>query len=217
MVQHHAAEVSASRGTNSAYIRDRTTVVVMGKNTKLIEASMALLQAAPEQKLNIVVLNKALFYLDLIALRDLGHVITDQEYVALPQGPVVESYKSTLVSPLVKAGFAEALTEGLARPLHVVKPITEFKLLDHASIVAAQDMGRSFSKFTSTLLSDFSHHNPGWLLARKKYVDGLPAPKINMRIAMQQLDHADEWIDQGLDSDLLAAAEKADEAKDLWK
>ena len=64
---------------------------------KLMEASMALLQGAPDSQLNIVVLNKALFYLDLIALRDFGRTITGERYVALPQGPMVADYARKIV------------------------------------------------------------------------------------------------------------------------
>src|SRR5437773_2192449 len=95
---------------------------------KLLEAAMALLQASPRQQLNIVVLNKALFYLDLHALRDLGKTVTDQEYVALPQGPVVDSYKNILIKPLVEGGMAEQLREAAGeytwKPLRVKTPIT---------------------------------------------------------------------------------------------
>jgi uncharacterized phage-associated protein len=188
------------------------------ENTKLIEASMALLQAVPDQQLKIVALNKALFYLDLIALRDVGHVVTDQKYVALPMGPVVENYPNRVVKALVSSGYAEQLTVGAARPLHVVRPYKEYKHLDDTVLAMAADMGRLFVRFTSTLLSDYSHKNPGWLIARQRYVEGRQAPEINMRIAMQQLGHDDnDWLDSGIDADLLAKAEQADDAKQLWK
>jgi hypothetical protein len=185
------------------------------ENNKLFEASMALLQAVPAQQLQIVSLNKALFYLDLIALRDLGHTVTEQTYVALPKGPVVENYPNRVVKALVNSGYAEQLKIGNARPLHVVKPY-EVKLEREVLGVAA-DIGRFFSRFTSSFLSDYSHHNPGWILAFQRYVEGRPAHPINMRIAMQQLEPEDEWMDEGLDSDLLAKAEKAADATRLWK
>ena len=45
------------------------------KSERLIEAAAAILNAAPDHRLNAVVLNKALFYLDLASLRDRGELL----------------------------------------------------------------------------------------------------------------------------------------------
>jgi len=78
---------------------------------------MALLQGAPAGQLNIVVLNKALFYTDLLALRDFGQTITQERYVALPQGPVIDNYAGKIVRALDAAGLAEQIEVGLAKPV----------------------------------------------------------------------------------------------------
>src|SRR4029078_3810977 len=86
---------------------------------KLMQASMALLQATPDQQMNIVVLNKALFYLDLAALRDVAHVRPDQKYLALPMGPVLDKYERRIIRDLERAGLARQVEEGMAKPVPV--------------------------------------------------------------------------------------------------
>ena len=56
------------------------------KSERLIEAAAAILNAAPDRRLNAVVLNKALFYLDLASLRDRGETVTHNSYIALEKG-----------------------------------------------------------------------------------------------------------------------------------
>src|SRR5438045_86074 len=109
----------------------------MGSMNKLMEASMALLQGAPDSQLNIVVLNKGLFYLDLIALRDLGRTITGERYVALPQGPVVENYVHKIVRALESAGLAEQLEMGRRKPLRVKKRLAAYNCLSDVEVLLA--------------------------------------------------------------------------------
>jgi Protein of unknown function (DUF4065) len=144
----------------------------MGSTNKLVEASMALLQASPEGQLNIVVLNKGLFYLDLMALRDLGRTITGACYVALPQGPVVDNYQQRIVRALESAGMAEQLEVGRAKPIRVKAPIEDFKHLSESEVVLASGLSKKIASMTSTTMSDFSHKNEGWILARTNAVEG---------------------------------------------
>ena len=67
---------------------------------RLCEATMAILQNVPSHRLNIVLVNKALFYADLYALREFGKTITATAYLGLPQGPVVANYPKRVVSAL---------------------------------------------------------------------------------------------------------------------
>lgn len=181
---------------------------------------MAVLQAAPGGQLNIVVLNKALFYADLLALRDLGHTITRQDYVALPQGPVVDSYKTTIIAALQSAGWAEQMqTVSMAKPLRVLRPLETFDKLNGSETNIATVMGQSFTNFTSTLVSSYSHANPGWIAARREVTSMRPAPKINMRLALQQLvddEEDDEWMSEPLNADDHAVCETADSANSPW-
>lgn len=192
------------------------------KLNKLMEASMALLQGAPGRQLKIVALNKALFYIDLISLRDFGRTITDERYVALPQGPVVDNYNGKIVRALTSAGLAEQLEVGKAKPMRAIKPLTEFKFLSDAEVELASQVARTFAPHTSSLLSDFSHHNLGWILARKNSVDGRPAEEINMRIAMQQVawsddDDVDEWMTSPPDEKVAKDLEQAHNATRIWE
>jgi hypothetical protein len=187
---------------------------------KLMEATMAVLQATPERQLNIVVLNKALFYLDLFALRDLGTMITGQDYVALPQGPVVDGYKSEIIRPLTAAGLAEQLQIDKARPVRVVRPLAQFEHLNASELHFAQVVGAGFTPFTSTMVSAYSHENPGWVLARRSYVPGGPPLRINMRLALQQLcedDGDDVWLETPLDAATMVICEKAATATRRWE
>ncbi len=77
------------------------------KKQKLTDAAAAILRCAPNNELNIVVLNKALFYVDLVSLRDYGNTLTENTYIALENGPVVAKYQQRLVKPLAEARIAE--------------------------------------------------------------------------------------------------------------
>jgi Protein of unknown function (DUF4065) len=192
------------------------------KLTRLMEASMALLQGAPDGQLKIVALNKGLFYLDLIALRDLGRTITEERYVALPQGPVVAEYHSKIVRSLSSAGLATQLEIGKAKPLRVTSPLSEFTCLAPSDVELANSISRLFAPRTSTLLSNFSHDNPGWILAYKDFVAGRPAPEINMRIAMQQVaweddDDDDRWMSSQPDEKLLQRINEVHRATSSWE
>jgi hypothetical protein len=193
---------------------------------KLLEAAMALLQAAPRQQLNVVVLNKALFYLDLHALRDFGTTVTDQEYVALDQGPVVDHYKEILVKPLVEGGLAEQLQTSAGgyswKPLRVKKPLRTFVCLDEREQELARQISASFlnsNSFISAAVSAFSHHNPGWRTAFSKHEDGRPYVKIDMLLALQQLDSDEDdavWLNEPLDAETMAICNAASSATILW-
>ena len=182
---------------------------------------MAVLHASPERKLNITVLNKALFYLDLYALRDLGTVVTGQDYVALPQGPVVQSYPNVLIKPLAEAGLAEQLDQGRAKPVRAIGSIGRYAHLTADEYALAGWIGASFHPLTSLAVSDYSHKNPGWMLAFRDYVEGRPGPKINMLIALQQIhdldESDDEWMNAPADEALLVACSQAHLATRVWE
>lgn len=172
-----------------------------------VEAAMALLQAAPESKLNVVVLNKAMFYLDLVALRDLGSTVTGSAYLGLKNGPVVAKYDTRLLRTLQDEGLARWVDNGMARPVVVVSPLVTFKALTASQQRLVPLVIKSLSRLSSTAASDLSHQNPGWQIA---YRDGLergrPPQPINMLIAMQQLADRDPWLTEELDSQTLRIA-----------
>jgi hypothetical protein len=172
-----------------------------------VEAAMALLQEAPDQRLNVVLLNKAMFYLDLVALRDLGRTVSGCAYLGLKNGPVVAKYDTRLLRTLEDEGVARWLDDGMAKPVVVVSPLVTFKVLSEPQRALVPSIVKGISKMSSTAASDFSHANPGWQLA---YRDGLergrPAQPINMLIAMQQLADRDPWLAEDLDPQTLQIA-----------
>ncbi|MGN6108808.1 MAG: Panacea domain-containing protein [Kofleriaceae bacterium] len=183
---------------------------------KLMEASMALLQVTPDQQMNIVVLNKALFYLDLAALRDLGQTVTQQKYFALPMGPVVNKYDRRIVGSLEKAGLAEQITHGGAKPVRVKQRLEAFTSLSSQELELASTISAFASRFSSAMISDLSHKNIGWILASRRAAAGRPAPEIDMRIAMQQVLDCDPWLEEPIGDDLRSAMENAASATTAW-
>lgn len=183
----------------------------------LLEAAMALLQASPGQRMNTVILNKALFYLDLLALRELGHAITGSAYVALDQGPVVAKYDKRLVDALAKAGLAEQQTQGMAKPIVVKNRIEKFDSLGDVEKNLVATVAKAISRFSSTEASDRSHNNPGWIAAYESGKKATGKPKvINMLVAMQELVDEDEWMTADLDDSTKDAVNRAGEAVRTW-
>ncbi|MEZ6115837.1 MAG: Panacea domain-containing protein [Pirellulaceae bacterium] len=168
------------------------------KKKKLIETTAAILRSAPSNELNIVVLNKALFYVDLVALRDHGNTLTENSYIALENGPVVAKYPQRLIKPLAEARIAEQVDRwNGAKPLVLIKsqepPDFLVPHLDTINRVTGY-----FATMTSEAASKYSHLNPGWRMAwRSSSETGQPCP-INMLIALQQIVEDDLWTSEPL-------------------
>ena len=178
----------------------------------LLEAAMAVLQAAPDGRLNIVLLNKALFYLDLVALRDLGATITGAKYVAIENGPVVAKYQQKLVGELEKAGLATQSQDGLAKPVAAAAPVAAFEHLSPTQLGKVEPVVRYIAAMTSTQASAYAHKNPGWRIAYNG--PGAPGGIIDMRIAMQQILEADPWLETPLTANEMAAVSSDDQLFD---
>lgn len=186
------------------------------KSDRLVEAASVVLNAAPNERLNAVVLNKALFYLDLASLRDRGTTVTQNAYIALQQGPVVARYDKRLIGQLESRGVAKQL-EGWdgSKPIQLERRIESFQYIDAETIHLATVVTSYFADLSSREASYFSHDNPGWQMAwdagRRS---GRPQP-VNLRVAMQQIVEDDLWIDLPLsDSDELFAASDAGDGID---
>jgi uncharacterized phage-associated protein len=166
------------------------------KSERLKEAVMAALQAVGG-RMQIVNLNKALFYADLIALYEFGETITGQEYLAFPLGPVVTGYERRIVKALERDGLAkqEVNESGYGKPLVVVHAMSAFPHIRADMLKIIEDIAKEAAKKEAGDLSHFSHDNPGWILARKKteQANGQAQP-INMRFALQQLAGEEEWM-----------------------
>jgi len=169
-------------------------------NEVILEAAMAILQGTPEGELNITSLNKALFYLDLHALRDHGKMITGATYLALRQGPVVAKYDKKLVPALQQRGLAVQEDHGVAKPMRVKKRIHEFHHLTERDLDLAAEIAKEAAKHTSARLSEISHDNPGWIIAYDRGLKQKRSPeKIDMFIALQQIVDADPFALQQIE------------------
>lgn len=185
------------------------------KCDRLIEAASAVLNAAPHRRLNAVVLNKALFYLDLASLRDRGETVTHNTYIAIQQGPVVAKYQQRLIGQLESRGVAKQLSEwDGSKPILLENAPEHFRFLDADTMSLASAVTGFFGEMTSGRASDYSHENPGWRMAWDAYRQtGKPQP-VNLRIALQQIVEDDPWMDLPLlsDDEMLAAADVGDGA-----
>lgn len=186
-------------------------VVPPPERNALVEAAAKLLEAAGG-RMPITSLNKALFYLDLFALRDLGASVTGQTYIALPAGPVVAKYEKRLVDALEDAGLAQqdASEDSGAKPVCLVA-VAPTQLLSEPQLQLVRKVAAWASIRTPTALSNFSHLNDGW---KSAWAQGLgarkPALPINMSIGMQQIVDADPWLDERPEGDVADAFSEAD-------
>lgn len=183
----------------------------MEKLDRLAEAVAALLEGAPGHRLNTTNLNKALFYLDLVALRDTGAMITRASYVAFRQGPVVDDYKRTLLPALENMGIAQQDKVGMDKPVVLKTAPTSYHYLDDHLRARAADVAAFVARKTASQISHLSHENPGWKIAwergQKQEKSAVP---INMYIAMQQVADRDPWLDEPADEAMKEAFAAAD-------
>lgn len=151
---------------------------------------MAILQATPSRQLGITVMNKALFYADVCALRDTGQTITRSGYIALPQGPVLNHYERALIRDLERRGLAEQVTEGWEKPLVARRELDRFDLLSPEEVGIAQLVARKIHVKTAAWVSDYSHENDAWERAFRQGTGSA----IDMIIALQQVLDDDPWL-----------------------
>lgn len=185
---------------------------------RLCEATMAILQNVPSHRLNIVMINKALFYADLHALRDFGQTITASSYLALKQGPVVANYPKRVVDALQERGWARQIEEGLSKPLSVCTELTEFPSLTPEQLKILASIAKGISDKTSSGVSRISHGNLAWKKAFESGQGiGRPAVKLNMMLAMQQLPVDDDgWLNAEATEAEKAAVANASSASEEW-
>lgn len=180
------------------------------KSERLIEVASAVLNAAPDHRLNTVVLNKALFYLDLASFRDRAETITGNSYIAIQQGPVVAKYQQRLIAELETRGIGKQVSEwDGSKPVLLESCPEHFEFVDSDAMILVSAVTSYFSGLTSRQASEFSHENPGWQLAWDTYRRTGKPTAVNMRIALQQIVEDDPWMDLPLlnDDEILAAAD----------
>ena len=169
------------------------------KTERLVEAAAAVLNAAPAHRLNVVVLNKVLFYLDLASLRDRAETITGNAYLGIQQGPIVAKYPKRLIGQLESRGIAKQISDwDGSKPVQLESVPNHIQFLDADAMNLVAAVTTWFAPKTSAQASDFSHENPGWQLAWSEYRRTGKVCAINMRIAMQQIIEDDPWMDTPL-------------------
>jgi len=180
------------------------------KGTRLIEAAATLLSAAPAHRMYTVSLNKALFYLDLVCLRDRGESFTRNSYIALPMGPVIAKYPKRLIGALAHEGIARQEVIGLANPVTLIRE-PEFKYADDEIRDVANKVAGWCSQRSTAQVSDLSHQNLGWKMAIDEMArHGGRRRPIDLYIALQQIVDHDPWMDEQPSAAMLEKWEKTD-------
>lgn len=180
----------------------------------MIEAATALLEGAGGS-LPITSLNKALFYLDLRWMLTHGRTITGSTYLGLPAGPVVAKYDKRVIGALEDAGVAQQdeSEDGLTKPMCLTLVPPYVALTQEQRDVAGR-IGRWAAERKPSALSAYSHGNDGWKLAWDQGLGAQrPAQKIDLRIALQQLADADDWLGEEPDADVSSIFSSADDEK----
>jgi len=200
--------------------RGNKPVPSQNKTSNLLNVAIAALAVAPNRCLNITVLNKALFYIDLYSLRDFGKTITGSTYIALKMGPVVAKYPKKLVFALETAHLAhqEVSLDDDSKPIILNEGVVanSFNTETHALIVQVTQ-GMLSQLETSTKCSEYSHENIGWLIAwNEGGAKNLSPRPIDMNIALQQIVEADSWIDRIPAGGPVFSVSKTDCTKDEW-
>lgn len=166
------------------------------KRARVFEAIVALLDGAPGRRMQITNLNKALFYMDLAALRDTGSTITDAVYLALDNGPVLNDYKQ-IVQELADEKIAHQDVNGLEKPVVLDRSLDTYHYLDDHGRALAVKIAQFVAEQSARGVSNLSHANPGWVVAFNKGRGRnlAPAP-IDMYLALQQLGDEDPWLNE---------------------
>ena len=165
-------------------------------------ASRALIAGAGGA-MQITNLNKALFYFDLVCLRDEGASYTGANYVALDHGPVVDNYRTVLVERLARSGFVEVTEQPIfqytSTTLRNVGVVPD--LGSEVRNARARQVGELAGGRRAVEMSELSHRNLGWRAA----IRAGEGTRIHLVVAMQQLIEADPWFDEELGADEAAA------------
>lgn len=173
----------------------------------LLEAASLLLSEAGGGLLttNLV---KALFYLDIESLLETGKTATNETYVALKAGPVVQDYPTKLIQALEESKLALQEDDNPDYKPVVLLHGVKRKFLSEVQMKILRKIAQWAKTETATAVSVFSHDNPGWVAAWK---DGAgKGDEIDLRLAMQQLVDDDPWMTQAWTDEEKALLDKAD-------
>lgn len=148
--------------------------------------------------MQITNLNKALFYFDLVCLRDRGETYTKTPFVALPYGPVVQNYKAELLEKLVADGRVRSVEEDggwyVSKRLELADD-EHHTFGDDYLDRKAGEVAKALGTDRATEVSRLSHENLAWKVAIKA---GSGTP-MDMRLALHQVLDDDEWMSRDPD------------------
>jgi hypothetical protein len=115
-------------------------------------------------------LNKILFYSDFAAYAELGEAITGQEYMRLPHGPAPRRMKPML-DGMVFAEEIELRGEpkaSLRQERVVAQRLPDVKRFSEPQLAIVNRIIKALWGRTNSRVSEISHANLGWKLARDK-------------------------------------------------
>ncbi len=115
-------------------------------------------------------LNKILFYSDFAAYAELGEAITGQEYMRLPHGPAPRRMKPML-DGMASSAEIEIRSEPkatLRQERVVAKRLPDVQRFTEPQLTLVNRIIRALWGRTNSRVSEISHANLGWRLARDK-------------------------------------------------
>lgn len=175
---------------------------------RLQRAARVLIGRVPQRSIQLTNLNKALFYFDLVCLRDHGNTYTGATYVALQHGPVVQNYKSELTEKLTADGRVRLVLEDTwGHPSKRLALVGEPEDLGDADLdAAAARVAERLGTDRATEVSRLSHENLAWLVAHGRG----KGTKMDMRLAMHQVMDDDDWMSADLTTEERRDLERRD-------
>ena len=158
-------------------------------------------QSADDPRFGAVKLNKILYYADFAAYRQLGRPITGATYRKLSEGPapaqlldarreLIESGDASLEERPYFTGVQQRLVIGDRR-----KP--DLELFGPGELEIVDSVIDFFEGKTAREVSDFSHREPGWVIANDREVIPYETAWLSSEPISQELEEAGINFAQG--------------------
>jgi hypothetical protein len=140
-------------------------------------------------------LNKILYFADFMAYRVLGRPITGARYLKLPEGPVpreIIAARNDLIAEGRMAVELRPYFNGVQKRPVVVGDGPNESGFSESERAIVRSIADYFHGKTAREVSDFSHLQPGWILAE----DGADIPYETAWLSSDPVDQMDEAIAQ---------------------
>ena len=149
----------------------------------LIDAAVRILASVSDGHLDVIKLNKILFYLDLKSLLECGETVTHKDFIAIKQGPVILNYRKCLVDSMKEKGLIAVEGDTL---ILLNRTVFDGKFYSDEFLYVL-DISNDDSFW------DWYKENIGWQIAYREGLGRGRKPQfINMHLAMQQIVD-DNW------------------------